>query len=315
MEQLFTSGGMEIAGHLALPRSAPGNWVPGLVICHGFPPVRNAARVSAKSFPELADRIATELGWKVLVFTFRGCGDSAGNFSFRGWLDDLASAVRFLRRQSDVSGIWTAGFGTGGAIAICGAARDPSIKGVAAVSAPADFDDWANHPRRLLQHAREVGLIHDPAFPSGFDSWAREVREVRAIACVRELAPRPLLVLHGSEDDAVPVFDARVLADAHGDADLRIIEGGPHQLRHDPRAVAVLLGWLDRQRNQAAAARVTDPQPPAEPILPPPPGEDGADAHPNAPKPVAPDAAGAVASPPMGASEPPPSGPPVLRGF
>jgi putative redox protein len=51
------------------------------------------------------------------------------------------------------------------------------------------------------------------------------------------------------------VFDARVLADAHGDADLRIIDGGGHQLRHDPRAVAVLLGWLDRQRGQASAAR------------------------------------------------------------
>ena len=46
-----------------------------------------------------------------------------------------------------------------------------------------------------------------------------------------------------------------VLADAHGSADIRIIEGGAHQLRHDPRAVAVLLGWLDRQRAAAAAER------------------------------------------------------------
>jgi pimeloyl-ACP methyl ester carboxylesterase len=273
MEKLLTSGGMELAGHLAMPRSAPGHWVPGLVICHGFPAGRNAGRVSAKSFPELADRIATELGWKVLVFTFRGCGDSAGNFSFRGWLDDCLAGITFMREQPDVGGVWTCGFGTGGAIAICAAARDAGVKGVAAVSAPADFDDWANHPRRLLQHAREVGIIHDSNFPSGFDSWAREVRDVRATACVRELAPRPLLVLHGSEDDAVPVFDARVLADAHGDADLRIIEGGPHQLRHDPRAVAVLLGWLDRQRSLLAAARVIESQTPAAilPTLPPPP--------------------------------------------
>ena len=259
METILRSGGMELAGHLALPRSAPGNWVPGLIVCHGFPSGHNAGRVSAKSFPELADRIAAELGWKVLVFTFRGCGESDGDFSFRGWLEDLAAGVAFMRRQPDVEGVWLAGFGTGGALAICAAARDPWIKGVAAVSAPADFDDWASHPRRLLQHAREVGIIRDPAFPPAFDMWAREAREVRAVACVRELAPRPLLVLHGSEDDAVPVFDARVLADAHGDADLRIIEGGPHQLRHDPRAVAVLLGWLDRQRNHSAAARIVVP--------------------------------------------------------
>jgi uncharacterized protein len=268
MEKLFTSGGMELAGHLALPRIAPGNWVPGLVVCHNFPSERDAGRISAKSFPELADRIATELGWKVLVFTFRGCGDSGGNFSLGGWLDDLLAAVGYLQREPDVGGVWVAGFGTGGAIAICAAARDPSIKGVAAMSAPADFDDWANHPRRLLQHARDVGVIHDPFFPASFDLWSKEAKEVRATACVREVAPRPMLVLHGTEDDAVPVFDARVLADAHGEADLRIIDGGPHQLRHDPRAVAVLLGWLDRQRNQAAASRVSRPAVAPEPPVP-----------------------------------------------
>ncbi len=29
--------------------------------------------------------------------------------------------------------------------------------------------------------------------------------------------------------------------------DLRIVANGPHRLRHDPRAIAALLGWLDRQ--------------------------------------------------------------------
>jgi len=27
-----------------------------------------------------------------------------------------------------------------------------------------------------------------------------------------------------------------------------VFEGGGHRLRHDPRAMSVLLGWLDRQR-------------------------------------------------------------------
>jgi uncharacterized protein len=69
------------------------------------------------------------------------------------------------------------------------------------------------------------------------------------VACASQYAPRPLLVVHGSEDEAVPPFDARVLADAHGSAELRFINGAGHELRHDPRAVAVLLGWLDRQRH------------------------------------------------------------------
>jgi putative redox protein len=254
MDKMFSSDGVELAGHLARPRSGPGTFLPGLVICHGYPPERGGGRLSARSFPELADRIATELGWFVLVFTFRGCGDSDGDFSLGGWLDDLQAASRFLRGVEGVRGVWAAGFGTGGALALCAAAADDEIKGVAAMGAPADFDDWANHPRRLLQHARDVDIIHARDFPASIDLWARDLRDIRAVSCASRLAPRPLLLMHGSDDDAVPVFDARVLADAHGDADLRIIEGGSHQLRHDPRAVAVLLGWLDRQRSQSSSA-------------------------------------------------------------
>jgi uncharacterized protein len=252
VDSLFTSDGVQISGHLARPRSAPGVTVPGLVVCHGFPNMRGAGKLSARSFPELADRIATELGWFVLVITLRGCGDSGGDFSLGGWLDDVLGGAAHLRAVEGVRETWVAGFGTGGALAICAAARDPAIRGVAAIATPADFDDWASHPRRLLQHARDVGIIRTPDFPGAFEAWARELRSVRAVACAPEMAPRPLLVLHGSDDEVVPVFDARVIADAHGDAELRIVEGAAHQLRHDPRAVAVLLGWLDRQRSQAA---------------------------------------------------------------
>jgi putative redox protein len=62
-----------------------------------------------------------------------------------------------------------------------------------------------------------------------------------------KLAPRPLLLIQGSDDDQVPALDARALADWHGTAELRIITGAGHRLRHDPRAIAVLMGWLERQ--------------------------------------------------------------------
>jgi putative redox protein len=65
------------------------------------------------------------------------------------------------------------------------------------------------------------------------------------------VAPRPLLVLHGSDDESVPLFDARVLGDGHGAAELRIISGAAHDLRNDPWAVAILLGWLDRERHRS----------------------------------------------------------------
>ena len=251
MDHRFGSGGSLLVSHLARPPlRADVTHVPAVVLAHGYPSDVQDANQAAAALPELADRLASEMGWLALAVALRGCGGSEGSFSLMGWLEDLHSAVDHLTETERVSGVWLAGFGTGGALAMCAAVDAPAVRGVAALGAPADFDDWASHPRRLLEHAREVGIIDDPLFPPSVDAWSRELRELRAVAAAPLLAPRPLLVVHGSDDDLVPAFDARVLVDAHGSAELRIISGAGHRLRHDPRAVAVLLGWLDRQRHR-----------------------------------------------------------------
>ena len=53
-----------------------------------------------------------------------------------GWLDDLGAAVGYLRDNERVTGVWLAGFGTGGALALCAAAADPEVRGVATLGAP-----------------------------------------------------------------------------------------------------------------------------------------------------------------------------------
>ncbi len=251
MDHRFPSEGNLLAAHLVRPPTrADVTSVPAVVLAHGYPSDVNAAAVASSALPELADRIAAEMGWTAMSLAFRGCGVSEGSFSLCGWLRDLLAAVAQLDADRTVSGVWLAGFGTGGALSICAAAQHPGVRGVAALGAPADFDDWATHPRRLLEHAREVGMIREATYPSDFDAWSRELRQIRAVEEAPKLSPRPMLVVHGSDDDLVPVFDARVLVDAHGDGELRIVSGAGHRLRHDPRAVAVLLGWLDRQHNR-----------------------------------------------------------------
>jgi putative redox protein len=235
-----------LAGHLARPPRGSSS-LPSVVLCHGFPSGPGGGGAAGGTYPALADRIANELGWMALFFTFRGAGQSEGQFSLGGWLDDVFAAIDHMRSLDSVNGVWLAGFGTGGSLCVCAAARDQDVRGVAALAAPADFDDWAGQPRRLLEHAREIELVSASTYPSSVDTWSRDLRTIRAVECVADLAPRHLLVVHGTEDDLVPDFDARVVADAHGSAELRIISGAGHQLRDDPRAVAVLLGWLDRE--------------------------------------------------------------------
>ncbi len=248
MNGTFTSSGLQLARYLAQP---PGRSeaLPGLILCHGFPIGPLDARQSAITFPELVDRIANEQRWVAMTFNFRGCGTSEGDFSLQGWIDDLRAAVEHLIAEANPIGIWLVGTNTGGSLAICVAADDPRIRGAALLGPRADFDDWAAQPRRFLDHAREIGAVRTPGFPRAFDEWARELRRFRPVDAARRFAPRPMIVMHGDEDESVPPSDARRLADAHGSAELRVVNGGGHRLRHDPRAIALLLGWLDRQKS------------------------------------------------------------------
>jgi putative redox protein len=250
----FESDGLKLARYLATPpgrslRGTPAR-LPGLIMCHGFPVGPIDARHSAGTFPELMDRVANEMGWSAMTFTFRGCGESEGDFSLAGWINDLGAAIDHLEQVAEPTGIWLVGNSTGGSLGLCVAADDPRVQGVAVLGARADFDDWAGQPRRFLDHAREIGAIRNPSFPAYYDGWVRELRRFRPLDAAKRFAPRPLLIVHGDDDDTVPTVDARLFAQAHGSAELRMIGGAGHRLRHDPRAVAVLLGWLDRQRNR-----------------------------------------------------------------
>lgn len=247
----LVSGDAEISAHLAVPGRAVTEVPPALVLCHGFPSGPGGAAAATGTFGELADRISTEMGWIVMAPALRGCPPSGGDFSVGNWFSDLEVCVDHLVDTQGADEIWLAGFGTGGALALCVGAADERVRGVASLAAPADFDDWASSPRRLVQHARELGIL-DPGRAVALDRWQRDLKSMQAVDASARLAPRPAMLIHGSEDQLVPPFDARVIADAHGSAELRMIPGAGHQLRHDPRAIAVLLGWLARQTNQVA---------------------------------------------------------------
>lgn len=245
----IASGDEELAAYLARPlASAAGGPRHGLVLCHGFPMVPSQQQGGGRGYEQLADRLAADAGWVVLTFSFRGTGSSGGNFSLGGWLADLEAAAAALAATPGIDGVWLCGFAAGGALTLVAAGEDPRIRGVAALAAQADFGDRAVDARRFAAQARAVGVIRDRAFPPDLDAWARELREVRPLSLIGKIPPRPVLLVHGSADDVVPVLDARALADAaDGDVELRVLAGAGHRLRHDPRAIALLIGWLDRQ--------------------------------------------------------------------
>lgn len=245
MDNQLAVDGLKLATHLARP---PGTGpAPALVLTHDFPVPPRGALASGLTFPELADRIARDAGWIVFTFNLRGTGGSDGDFSISGWLADQRAAIDHLQARDDVLGIWLVGTGVGGSLSLVSAARDERVRGVATLGAQSTLREWTRDPNRFLKHCRQMGVFRTPGFPFDAGTWIREIEAVDAPAAARLVAPRPLLVLQGTEDDVASVEDARAIADAHGAADLRIVQTAARRLRHDPRAIASLLGWLDRQ--------------------------------------------------------------------
>ena len=243
------SGGVTLAASLVMPPGSaePGTGRHGLVLCHGFP-VAPTVSGPEQGYPELAHRLAVETGWVVLTVSFRGTGQSEGDFSLGGWLADLKVGIDECFAVPGVDAVWLCGFAAGGSLALCAAGEDARVRGVATFSAPADFSDRAGDARRFAAQARAVGVIRDPAFPPDLDAWAQELREIHPLSLIGKIPPRPILLVHGANDEVVPLLDARALADAaEGEVELRVLAGAGHRLRHDPRAIALLLGWLDRQ--------------------------------------------------------------------
>ncbi|MGH8998079.1 MAG: alpha/beta hydrolase family protein [Acidimicrobiia bacterium] len=246
MHETIESDGLRLASHFARPPNTAR--VPGLVLCHGFPTGPRGGATSAATYPELAERLARETGCAVLVFNFRGTGTSEGDFSLGGWLTDIRNAVDVMEQRDDVGSVYLAGSSTGGSLAICHAADDVRVRSVATLAAPASFGEWAANPARLLEDSRSLGIIRRADFPADPEAWAAELTLVSPLAAAARLAPRALLLIHGESDEVVPVSDGRALYEAaYGGSDLRVLAGAGHRLRHDPRALALLIGWLDRQ--------------------------------------------------------------------
>ena len=134
MNGSFLSGGLNLARFLVQPSGKSGA-LPAMVLCHGFPSGGIDSRQSGGTFPELAEQVASEIGWNAMTFTFRGCGTSEGDFSMQGWVDDLRAAISHVVAETSPSGIWLVGNNTGGALALCVAADDPRVNGCALLGA------------------------------------------------------------------------------------------------------------------------------------------------------------------------------------
>jgi len=242
--------GIKLAGQLYLPGEGNQTPYPTICVCHGIP-----ARLpdpSDRGYPLLAEKICGE-GFVVLIFNFRGCGFSGGNLDILGWTRDLKVAIDYLWAlpQVDRSHLSLLGFSGGAAVSIYVAAQDKRVSSLVACACPAEFTflTEADEPQSIVEHFRSIGTIRDKDFPPSIEEWLNGFRLVSPIRYIAEIAPRPLLLVHGRQDGVVAVAHAYKLYDRAGEPkQIIIVDGAEHRLRQNDMAMAIAIDWLKSRR-------------------------------------------------------------------
>ena len=146
-EVRFFSGGVRIAGTLKLPETGAAPW-PAVVQGPGWLGLRGAKLYHPYHEALLAAGIA------VLVFDYRGFGDSEGDATFLDPMTqvaDYSAAVTYLETRPEIDARRIGAFGsggTGGGNAICAAGLDERIRAVVSQVPIADGRDWLHRMRR-----------------------------------------------------------------------------------------------------------------------------------------------------------------------
>jgi len=227
-------------------RTRKADRLPLLIILHGIPRAKPVE--SDSSYRDMARSFAED-GFLAVTMNFRGTGISGGDMSMAGWVKDLKAMMERARtvEAADPDRLALLGFSAGGSVAIRAAAEDPRVSAVVSASSPAQYDflQTTMPASGWVRLFREIGLIRTPGFPPSISEWEAEFREMEPVNWVGKLSPRPVLIMHGEDDETIPPEHARKLYQLAGEPkDLVMIPGGAHRLRVDPRAVAEARKWL-----------------------------------------------------------------------
>ncbi|GMU68589.1 MAG: hypothetical protein AMXMBFR37_09220 [Steroidobacteraceae bacterium] len=207
--------GTSITSYLTKPRSAAGS-LPLVVMPHGGPERRDSL-----GFDPFVQALAAQ-GWAVLQPNFRGSsgyGKAFAEAGYRQWSlrmqDDVTDAVRDLvaRKVADPARIAIAGISYGGYAALAGAVVTPDLyRAAVARAGVSDLVAMQNWERRA-----------DGADSEVYKYWVKAIGDPKADeAALRAASPRlraseiriPVLLIHGVDDDNVPVRQSRMMRDA-----------------------------------------------------------------------------------------------------
>ena len=210
-------------------------------------------------------QVLRRAGYHVLTFNYRGSWGSGGNYSFANCVEDARSAVAFLRTDEarakyrvDAGRIALFGHSAGGYAALAAAAREPSVRAVAAL---APMNESVMAARVLTAEGRQA--IRDRML-ADMDPRAGPLRAESPLAIVAQkagydflaeigvLRARPVLLIAGTRDTVLPIAQhhepiVKAVSHADGGNVATLILDDDHSFNTHRIGVArAVLEWLEK---------------------------------------------------------------------
>ncbi len=215
---LTTSDGLKISGWYI-----PGNSSEAVITVHGIWGNKQATMPAAI--------MLHEAGYHVLMIDLRGHGESEGEQITYGYREglDVTTAEEFLTSLPDVEKVGAIGHSLGGAAVVRAAAIDERLQALVIESSFSSLADAVNDS--FKRHTRLPNWPFAPLVVKAAESkLGITIDQINSVYDLAAMSPRPILIIHGKEDDLFPVSHAyKMYEAAKPPKDLWIIEGLKHE--------------------------------------------------------------------------------------
>ncbi len=221
--------GLTLRGYVHLPQK----YDTATVFLHGFPGSMEGTAAKMLS-------VFSKLGFLGLRFDFSGSNTSDGKFKDKLMsteVSDIRYAINFLEKHYAFKRLILIGISTGAIDAALYAHTDKRVSKVVLLSGVSDLKHAAHYDftdeqvrnfwkKGYIRYHRPGWWVHHQKLKKAFYDEFFTLSIPNAIHRYR----RPILIIHGSKDEAVPEFNAHELYRmAHKPKKLVIIKGADHR--------------------------------------------------------------------------------------